>query len=88
MSETKARKLSLVYQDPQASTVRPEFGTPSQPEQDSFVPNATPQASRQLCPSPNSIPQRSVHDALLPCGRHTLPQMTRNLVLLISRFAL
>ena len=68
MRETKARKLSLVYQDPQASTVRPEFGTPSQPEQDSFVPNATPQASRQLCPSPSSIPQRSVHDALLPCG--------------------
>ena len=25
---------------------------------------------------------------LLPCGLQTLPQMTRNLVLLISRFAL
>lgn len=60
--------VSWVYQAPQASTVRPEFGTPSHPEQDSFVPKATPQASRQLCPSPNSIPHRSEHDALFPCG--------------------
>ena len=68
MSETEARKLSLVYQEPQASTVRPEFGTPSQPEQDSFVPAHMPHTS--IVALLNKMPSHPTHEELVPAPKH------------------